>query len=308
MDIPKMRQVVAIHRLGSFAKAAEALGMSQPALSRSISRLEDELGVKIFERSSVGSELTPAGELVLERLERVIADTETLARDAALFAGGDAGRVRIGVSVALRGDFLQRFMLRLAEAHPKLRVHVELNGRAALLPLLASRELDVIFTLSAQDGADANYVLTRLLDVELVAVASPTHPLAGAPHISFEAFTAYRHAGPPPKLTSPFFGPVAGDLEPFYTANDYEAILPLVIAGVTTMMAPTFVVGPLIDAGQLVRLDVDIDIDMALIALATRASATAPIVHKITDHALAVIRTLRLGRLAAGPTVTRAAS
>jgi DNA-binding transcriptional LysR family regulator len=304
MDIPKMRQVVAIHRLGSLAKAADALGMSQPALSRSISRVEDELGVKIFERSSVGSALTPAGELLLERIERVIADAETLVRDAALFAGGDAGRVRIGVSVALRGAFLERFMLRLAKAHPNLKVHVELNGRAALMPLLASRDLDVVFTLSAQDGADAGYVVTPLIDVELAAVASLSHPLAGAPRMSFEAFTSHRHAGPPAKLTNPFFGPAAQNLEPFYTANDYEAILPLVLAGVTTLMAPTFVVGPLIKAGRFVRLDVDIDIDMALVAVATRASASAPIIRKIVEHASAVIGTLGIGR----PTAIRAAS
>src|ERR1700743_369045 len=106
-----MRQVIAIHRHGSFAKAAEALGMSQPSLSRSISRLEGEVNIKIFERSASGSALTPVGELLMARLQRVVADTEALMRDATLFAGGEGGVVRIGISSALRGPFVQNFML-----------------------------------------------------------------------------------------------------------------------------------------------------------------------------------------------------
>ena len=58
---------------GSFAKAAAALNMAQPALSKSIARIEDELRLTIFTRSSTGSELTPMGEMIAERAERVMA-------------------------------------------------------------------------------------------------------------------------------------------------------------------------------------------------------------------------------------------
>jgi DNA-binding transcriptional LysR family regulator len=300
MDLPKMRQVVAIHRHGSFAKAADALGMSQPSLSRSISRLEDELKLKIFERSAVGSELTPAGEVVLERLERVIADTESLMRDATLIAGGEGGLVRVGVSTALRGRFLEAFVVEVAAAHPKLRVHTEVNGRAALLPLLASRDLDVIITLSGGAIDDPRLVVTKLLDLEMAAVACPSHPLVGAGPISFEQFTRHRHSGPPAALTLDFFGLSSNNLAPYYTANDYEAITPLVLAGLTTLVAPLFVVRPLIDEGRLARIDVALDLDLDLVAVCTRASASAPIIRHIIGHARQVLAGLGLKPALAG--------
>jgi DNA-binding transcriptional LysR family regulator len=74
--------------------------MAQPALSKSIAKVEDELRLTIFTRTSTGSELTPMGEMIAERAERVMAATENLARDAALVAGGDAGAVRLGIGTA----------------------------------------------------------------------------------------------------------------------------------------------------------------------------------------------------------------
>ena len=91
MDIRSLQQVIAVRKHGSFAKAADALGVSQPNLSKSIARLEDELKLKIFDRTARGSALTPIGELIVERADAVIAETRDLARDAALLAGGETG-------------------------------------------------------------------------------------------------------------------------------------------------------------------------------------------------------------------------
>jgi DNA-binding transcriptional LysR family regulator len=285
MDLPKMRQVVAIHRFGSFAKAADALGMSQPSLSRSISRLEDELKIKIFDRTAAGSALTPVGEMVIERLERVLSDTEDLIRDATLMAGGESGFVRIGVTSALRGPFVRDFMLKLVSAHPNLRVHTELNNRVALIPLVQARELDVVLTLEREAVEDASLVVTKVADLDFLALAGPTHPLAGRRAVSFQEFARHRYAGPSVALVRQFFNVTGDDLAPFYTSNDHQTLFPLVQAGLATMVAPACLVRPMIDAGQLVALDVDWPIDLDLVAVTTRASATAPIIAKIIDYA-----------------------
>lgn len=88
MDIRHLRQILAIRDHGSFARAAEALHVAQPALSKSVAKIERELGVTIFTRTSTGSALTPMGEMIADRAERLMAATENLARDAALAAGG----------------------------------------------------------------------------------------------------------------------------------------------------------------------------------------------------------------------------
>jgi DNA-binding transcriptional LysR family regulator len=293
MDLPKMRQVIAIHRHGSFAKAAETLGMSQPSLSRSISRLEDELKIKIFERTASGSALTPVGELLMARLQRVVADTEALMRDATLFAGGEGGVVRIGISSALRGPFVQDFMLRAADAHPNLRIHLEINNRMALAPQLASRDLDLIFVVaSSREQLDPATPASRLSDLDFVVAASPGHPLAGRCAIPFAEFLRHRYAGPVAPLVTTFFDVSAEDLVPFYSSNDYEGLLPLATAGLATIIAPRHCVRPLLDDGRLVTLDVTWVIDLVLLALSTRAAAGAPVIRKLIDHARQVVAAL----------------
>src|SRR5262249_26265364 len=128
MDIRHLRQILAIRDHGSFAKAAEALHMAQPALSKSMAKLEDELRLTIFTRTSSGSELTPMGEMIAERAERVMAATQNLARDAALVAGGDAGAVRLGVGTMLKDALLPRLLLKLVEEHPRLRLEIEFGA------------------------------------------------------------------------------------------------------------------------------------------------------------------------------------
>jgi len=300
MDLPKMRQVIAIHRFGSFAKAAEALGMSQPSLSRSIARLEDELKIRIFDRSATGSALTPIGEQVLERLQRVVADADDLMRDASLFAGGEAGQVRIGISTALRGPFLQDFMLRAAQAHPNLRLHAEINSRGAMLPQLASRDLDLIFGVAqAREAADGAVVSTKLSELDFVAVAGTGHPLASQRGVAFSEFARHRYAGPAAPLVAAFFGVSPDELAPFYTANDYDALTPLVAANLATLIAPRHVVRPLVEAGRLVVLDLAWAIELDLVAVTTRAAADAPVVRKLIGYARAVVEALEARPMAA---------
>src|SRR3954468_21319354 len=146
MDIRSLQQVIAVTKYGSFAKAAEALGVSQPNLSKSVARLEDELKLKLFDRTAKGSSLTPIGELIIERADAVIAETRDLARDAALLAGGETGVVRLGGTTSLMAPLMTPLMQQVAQRHPNLRVHAEVAASTRLLPLLDARELDVVFT------------------------------------------------------------------------------------------------------------------------------------------------------------------
>ena len=125
MDIRSLQQVIAIRKHGSFTKAAAALGVSQPNLSNSVARLEDELKLQIFDRTAKGSALTPIGEMILARADAVIAETRDLARDAALLAGGETGSVRIGGGPALMTPLMTPLMHGLARGHPGLQIHGE---------------------------------------------------------------------------------------------------------------------------------------------------------------------------------------
>jgi DNA-binding transcriptional LysR family regulator len=286
MDIRHLRQILAIRDHGSFAKAADALHMAQPALSKSMAKLEDELRLTIFTRTSTGSELTPMGEMIAERAERVMAATRNLARDAALIAGGDAGAVRLGIGTLLKDTLLPRLLLSIVEEHPRLRLEIEFGAANRLLPLVQSRELDLVLCGVAAPGALA-YV--EALRAEVVFVGSPTHPLASERGISVDRLAEFPCAGPntPGFSASAFLErPGATETLDAYTANDFEALMPLVYAGHAALIAPSFFVQRAIRVGDLVRLDVDWTGATSFGCYTTQAASFSPILAKITRYAV----------------------
>ncbi len=287
MDIRHLRQILAIRDHGSFAKAAEALHVAQPALSKSMAKIEDELRLTIFTRTSTGSELTPMGEMIAERAERVMAATENLARDAALVAGGDAGAVRLGVGTLLKDTLLPRLLSKIIEAHPRLRFQIELGVRSRLLPLLQRRELDLV--LCPADPSNSSLVYVEAMRAELMFVASPAHPLASERSISIERLSEFPCAGTssPGYTASAFLGRgSASDNLDAYTANDLEALMPVVRGGHAALIAPSFFVQEAIRSGELVRLDVAWTAEEGYGCYTTHAASFSPILANITRYAV----------------------
>jgi len=287
MDIRHLRQILAIRDHGSFARAAEALHVGQPALSKSIANIEDELRLTIFTRTATGSQLTPMGEMIAERAERVMAATQNLARDVALVAGGDAGAVRLGVSTPLKDTLLPRLLLKIVEAHPHLRLHIELGAANRLLPLVQTRELDLV--LCATDASNSVLTYVETMRAELMFVAAPSHPLAAERSISIERLAEFRCAGSsiPGYTASAFLGceAASGNLDA-YMANDFDALMPLVRAGHAILIVPSFLVGEALRSGELVRLEVAWAATHAFGCYTTHAASFSPILANITGYAV----------------------
>jgi DNA-binding transcriptional LysR family regulator len=291
MDIRHLRQILAIRDHGSFARAAAALNMAQPALSKSMARLEDELRLTIFTRTSTGSELTPMGEMIAERAERVMAATRNLTRDAALIAGGDAGAVRLGIGTLLKDTLLPSLLLKIVGQHPRLRLEIEFGAAQRLLPLVESRELDLVMC-----GAQAPSALTasglayvEALRAEVIFTGSPAHPLASEHRISIDRLAEFPCAGSnvPGFTPSAFLGrPSATETLDAYMANDFEALMPLVHAGHATLMTPSFFVQRALRAGELVRFDVDWTGTTSFGCYTTQAASFSPILAEITRYAV----------------------
>ncbi|HEX5264494.1 MAG TPA: LysR family transcriptional regulator [Phenylobacterium sp.] len=286
MDIRHFQQILAIRDHGSFAKAAAALHMAQPALSKSMAKLEAELSLTIFTRTSTGSELTPMGEMIAQRAERVMVATQNLARDAALIAGGDTGAIRLGIGTLLKDTLLPAMLLKIVEEHPRLRLEIEFGAPSRLLPLVRSRELDLVLCGATPPDTLA-YV--EALRAEVIFVGAPTHPLASETQISIDRLAEFPCAGPntPGFTAASILGrPSASQTLDAYTANDFEALMPLVYAGHAALMAPSFFVQRALRAGELVRFDMDWRGTTSFGCYTTHAASYSPILAEITCYAV----------------------
>lgn len=174
MELRQLRYFVAVAEEGSFSRAATRLHISQPPLSTQIKDLENELGVKLLERTNRGVSLTPAGSALFEEAQAVLARLEH-ARGQVLRADrGDIGMLSIGfVSTALYG-ILPTALQGFHSKFPLIEVHLhELTTDAQIRELRAGR-LDFGIGLAPVDEPDLEF--ERLLREELVLAAPSGHP------------------------------------------------------------------------------------------------------------------------------------
>lgn len=132
MEFYQLRTFSAVAEAGHLTRAAERLHLSQPALSGQIKALEEELGVRLFERTPGGMTLTRAGERLLGQAEKVLAATEEMRNIAKAFQGEIAGRLRIGTVLAPELIRLGEFYGRAVERFPllELEFHNQISGEA----------------------------------------------------------------------------------------------------------------------------------------------------------------------------------
>src|SRR3990167_3214425 len=143
-DFRHLRHALALAEYGNFARAANALHMTQPALTRSIQSLEDGVGVRLFDRSRRGVEPTEFGHLLLRHAQNLELASRDLERDISLAKGLDIGELNVGVGpyggAALAGPVIGR----LSRLHPRLRIKLMILPWHELPARAANREIDLL--------------------------------------------------------------------------------------------------------------------------------------------------------------------
>jgi DNA-binding transcriptional LysR family regulator len=166
LDLQQLRQVIALAEHGSFVRAAAALHISQPGLSRSIQNLERRFGSELFVRSSGGVVPTDLGRLYIERARDVLRMAEELDRDAVSRGTLGTGRVAVGGGPFPADSFLGLAAARFIEQYPRVSVQLHARNWDELLQELHSRELDFFVAETS--------TLQREPDLEIVPMPS-TH-------------------------------------------------------------------------------------------------------------------------------------
>jgi DNA-binding transcriptional LysR family regulator len=174
-DLRLLRYFVAVAEELHFTRAAARLHMAQQPLSAAIRRLEADLGVQLFDRTSRRVELTEAGRALLEPARIALRAGEDALAAARAAGRGVAGELRFGRSHGARYG-LEPLFAALAERHPALRLRFRQDSNALLLADVRDGQLDVAVTFCARIPADLEH--DRLKDEPVVAAVAATHPLA----------------------------------------------------------------------------------------------------------------------------------
>jgi len=178
MDLRDIEYFAVIAEHGHLGRAAEALGLGQPALSISLRRLENSAGVKLVKRTPKGVELTDVGRALLSHIGRLRLAREDLAREISDLAHGQAGHLRVGTSPAIANNVLPDACSMLLKGAPKATVHVSIAASTnALLLDLRKGELDVV-VINVSNAPLDGLVRELLWDEEFVVYASVRHRLA----------------------------------------------------------------------------------------------------------------------------------
>ncbi|EHN09255.1 putative lysR-type transcriptional regulator [Patulibacter medicamentivorans] len=189
VELRLLAAFVAVAEEGTFTAAARRLTVTQPALSRRIVQLERQLGVAVLRRTTRSTELTAAGEALLDHARTAIASAEAGVRAAREAADIDAAReLRVVLSRNRDGSVPVAALSGLRARFPALTVAVDRSKTGPAIRAVLEHRADVAFVRGLPDDADEHLRTEVVLQEELLAVLPAGHPLAAAATVPVERF------------------------------------------------------------------------------------------------------------------------
>jgi DNA-binding transcriptional LysR family regulator len=263
LDLRALRYVVALARHGHYGRAAAALNISQPALSRSVAGLEQALGVRLFERSRRGARLTSMGELLVARGKVLISGAADLEAELLRQHGLEAGQLRVGAGLFPAEISVARALGQLGVRHPGLRVSLLSERWRLVADAIRSGSIDVaVMEVSAVDTA-WDLTMEPLPPHPGVFVCRPGHPLTQQRSPDLAAILAYPLVGPTlPARVGAMLASVSprplvdevGDYVPAFLVETAQLMKQVVMAGDGVAALPAPLVAPELATGSLVGL------------------------------------------------------
>lgn len=176
MDLRQLEMFQAIVEAGSFTKAGRRLHVSQSAISRQISLLEEELGVQVLMRSNKRVFLTEAGETLLKHCRRVFRDIEEARLEVSRNETISGGTLRVGGGMSVCTYLLPQILKEYHSRYPNIRLTVTTGPSEPTLQKIRNNEIDVgVLTLPVQSQ---DLEVESVIHEEMVVVMSPNHPLS----------------------------------------------------------------------------------------------------------------------------------
>ena len=263
IELKLIKHALALGWHRNFARAAEALHMTQPSLSRSIAALEEAVGAKLFDRGHKGVEPTAFGRVLLERGEALLGGEAELRREIQLLAGLETGLLAIGAG-PYAGDSVAAAAARLSHAHPRLKIQILTLGPEAVAREVLAARCDLGVADVATLGDETRLSLVPLSSHKLYLACRPGHPLTRISELSLEnvltfplVSTLFRGSVALAAIAGGAFGsrdPETGDFAPAILVNSLDIARRIARESDALFPGTAAMLAPETGAGHLVRL------------------------------------------------------
>lgn len=178
MDLRQLRHFIAVAELGNFSRAAERVFLTQPALTRSIKTLEDEIDARLFDRRSSGVELTAAGTALLEHARLMVNEQERAQQRIALAKRG-LGEELVAAICPLQAQMgLRAVVAEFTREHPDVSLRIVEGHVDETVPALMDRKVDLVFTTVPATTMQEKLAYERIRSSSCSIYGGAGHPLA----------------------------------------------------------------------------------------------------------------------------------
>jgi LysR family pca operon transcriptional activator len=190
LKLSLLRVADALDVHGSLLKASSALGIGQPALSRSLQELEEVVGTRLFERHARGVRPTEPGVIVIRLARRVLAELRRADEELDAVGTAEGGVVSVGVLPVAAVGVLPGALIRLKARHPAIRVQLRQGRMEELLPLLAAREIEMVVGRLYAPALPDGFPREALWEEPISILARADHPILAGP-VTTEALARF---------------------------------------------------------------------------------------------------------------------
>lgn len=264
LDIRQLEYVMALGRFRNFARAAESLGISSPALSKGIAALERVLDVRLFERGRGGVTPTAFGDFLCTGASSVVGNVDGIVRELHRMKGLEAGSIVVGAGPFALEMSVTDVVCRLAARHPGLQVQIVVGDWRTFGNDVLQGRLDAAVAELTLAEQEPRLLAERLGGHSGVFYCRNGHPLTGKTPLRFKdiAHFPFAFAALPPKVV-PFFqqvdaagrvDPATGDFLPAFTVNSFPVMKRIVLSTDAISWAPENLLANELQDGRLVAL------------------------------------------------------
>lgn len=259
MDLKSLDTFIQVAELGSFTRAAEKMGYSQPTVSFQIKQLEQELHTRLFDRIGHTVRLTEKGRELLNHAQKILRACQEMAEEAEQQRETPAV-IRLAMADSLREPLLRGSFAAFRGQHPHISVHITTAGTTELFALLDRNEVDLVCTLDSRIY-HASYVTVREEKVGVHFVVARSHPLAKReeltlrelleyPFVLTEKGMSYR------RLLDERLARESVEIDPVLEMSSAHLLCALVEEGVGVSFLPDYATEAAVRSGRVIRLQV----------------------------------------------------